>query len=588
MDRNAGYYCMRTSHGDRIVCYKYSDYLRVRSRHSIDAIQLVTNSSEEAHEWYQNFIDVMQEDRPQALVCGYNKSEALRLAFTHPRALQSRMNKDDSFEVVWDSGASCCITFDKQDFVGPIKSVHRGAHLTGIVSGLKIEGVGTVNWSIIDTNGAVRSLLLPCYYVPRAQQRLLSTAAFSQKYPNNRIVIGSPSWHIEANPDDEKESAMDVYLNQGNNLPMSTCFRTRGVESASAAMAAEITVLNEENANLSAPEKELLRWHVRLGHVGFRKVQHIMRMGVLATSQRQRRLHTAAAKISEYSHLPKCAACQYAKQTSRPVPGKKRVMIRDKAGILSAGKEQPGERVHMDHFVSSTRGRLFTGYGANGKSRHVKSFCGGCIFVDAATGFVHCELQQHLNNDETLEAVKKFEQVAADSGITIAEYSADNGSCFTSKAFAERLQAGNQAIRHSGAGSHHQNGCAERSIRTIMAIARTLLLHAAIHWPDVADPTLWPMSVYHACYIWNRIPNESSGVSPLDLWTKTRQPLSHLLRLHVFGCPVYVLDKRIADGKKIGRWVPRSYRGIYLGHSPKHSSDVPLVLNLSTGSITPQ
>ena len=52
--------------------------------------------------------------------------------------------------------------------------------------------------------------------------------------------------------------------------------------------------------------------------------------------------------------------------------------------------------------------------------------------------------------------------------------------------------------------------------------------------------------------------------------------------------PVYVLDKKISDGNKLLRWMPCSHRGVYIGMSPLHSSSVPLVLNPSTGSITPQ
>ena len=265
-----------------------------------------------------------------------------------------------------------------------------------------------------------------------------------------------------------------------------------GFTSTAVSLAGDLNVLNDNNSNLSAPQKELLFWHTRLGHVSFRKVQHLMRMGVLATSERQRRLHTAASRISEYSHLPKCAACQYGKQHSKPVPGKKSTAIRDKAGILSADQLSPGQRIHMDHFVSSTRGRTLSGYGITGRKAPTadNSFCGGCIFVDASSSYVHVELQHHLNNKDTLNAVTAFEQEAADSGVTVAEYSTDNGSCFTSKAFAAHLLSSNQTVRYSGAGSHHQNGVAERAIQTIMAIARTMLLHSAIHWPDVADPTL--------------------------------------------------------------------------------------------------
>ena len=58
--------------------------------------------------------------------------------------------------------------------------------------------------------------------------------------------------------------------------------------------------------------------------------------------------------------------------------------------------------------------------------------------------------------------------------------------------------------------------------------------------------------------------------------------------MHVWGAPVYVLDPKLQQGKKLPRWQPRSRRGIFVGFSNDHSSDVPLVLNLTTGSISPQ
>ena len=56
--------------------------------------------------------------------------------------------------------------------------------------------------------------------------------------------------------------------------------------------------------------------------------------------------------------------------------------------------------------------------------------------------------------------------------------------------------------------------------------------------------------------------------------------------MHVWGCPVYVLEKRIADGKSLPRWKPRSQRCVYLGVSTKHASSVPVVLNPETRFIT--
>ena len=65
------------------------------------------------------------------------------------------------------------------------------------------------------------------------------------------------------------------------------------------------------------------------------------------------------------------------------------------------------------------------------------------------------------------------------------------------------------------------------------------------------------MAVSHAVFLHNHVPDPSSGLSPSDVFTKTRWPQKRFHDLHVFQSPVYVLDKTIQDGKKIPRWKPR-------------------------------
>ena len=121
-----------------------------------------------------------------------------------------------------------------------------------------------------------------------------------------------------------------------------------------------------------------------------------------------------------------------------------------------------------------------------------------------------------------------------------------------------------------------------------MSIARTMMLHSAIHWPDVADATVWPMAVAHAAYLHNHMPNMETGLAPVDVFTKSRWQQHKFHDLHVWGCPVYVLDKSMADGRKLPRWQPRSIRSMNMGLSDKHASTVPIVLNVASGYITPQ
>ena len=49
-----------------------------------------------------------------------------------------------------------------------------------------------------------------------------------------------------------------------------------------------------------------------------------------------------------------------------------------------------------------------------------------------------------------------------------------------------------------------------------------------------------------------------------------------------------MLNPRLQDGKKLPKWTPRARRGQFLGYSPQHSTLVGRILNLSTGSVTPQ
>jgi hypothetical protein len=252
--------------------------------------------------------------------------------------------------------------------------------------------------------------------------------------------------------------------------------------------------------------------------------------------------------------------------------------VQDRVGALKHNDLHPGQQISVDHFVCSTKGRLFT---SRGKTSDSEMFSGGCLFVDHASGYIHVEFQTHLNTHETISAKE-----SRDTGVIPQSYLSDNGSAFTSTGFTDTLRKFAQISRFAGAGAHHHNGTAERAIQTIMSISRTMMLHAAIHWPDMADSALWPMAIAHAVFLHNHVPNLDSGVAPVDLFTRSRWEQHKFHDLHVWGCPVYVLDKTISDGKKLPRWKPRSKRTINMGTSPLHASTVPLILNPDTGAIT--
>jgi transposase InsO family protein len=134
---------------------------------------------------------------------------------------------------------------------------------------------------------------------------------------------------------------------------------------------------------------------------------------------------------------------------------------------------------------------------------------------------VHIEFQVHLTTHETLKAKVNYELLCRGMDIIVQSFLTDNRSAFTSREFASQLAKFEKVIHFAGTGAHHHNEIAERNIQTIMSIARTMMLHSAIHWPDIADACLWPMAVQHALFLHNRMPNEQTGLSSHDIFTRS-------------------------------------------------------------------
>ncbi len=92
----------------------------------------------------------------------------------------------------------------------------------------------------------------------------------------------------------------------------------------------------------------------------------------------------------------------------------------------------------------------------------------------------------------------------------------------------------------------------------------------------------------HTVWLHFCIPNHLSSLTPLELLTKTKANHHDLLRTHVWGFPVYVLDPKLQDGQKIPKWNHHSRLGQFLGFSDSHSSLVANFRHLSTGNVSPQ
>ena len=476
--------------------------------------------------------------------------------------------------IIIDSGASVSISFSKDDFIelDTDPDHYKMWKVSGLASSPQVKGLGKVKWDTFTDNGGRRSIVTDALYIPDANYRLLSVMRYiSSVEDGTEFNVQSKSVTFKFPKQQgggRKTFPIHEYVPRCSIAAVTTMTKTK--------KASVFSVTSNTNINLTSSQKALLKLHFQLGHWNLPWLQSLIRRDVLRCP--------GGTNPTSKEAICQCAACNFAKQTKRPDGAKTHNIRPEKDGSLKKEQLRPGSKVFTDQFISSVPGRLPHTFG---KEKDSEKQTGGTVWVDAASGFVAVDTQVSLNAAETLRSKSKFERDAHRSGIKILSYRADNG-VYRSKEFMEDCKMKNQPIDFSGVGAHHHNGVAERAIRTITTCARAMLIHAMIHNPTEVQLDLWPFTIKYAAYLWNKMPKEDGGMSPEEVFYSVVSDHQSLRDAKVFGCPAYVLEPKLQDGKKIPRWNPRSRLGQFLGRSEIHASSVGLIRNLRTGKITSQ
>ena len=476
---------------------------------------------------------------------------------------------DSSHRVIADTGCSTTSSFDRLDFVGPILPLDKPVRMQGIGNTIEVVGHGTIRWTVVDDAGLPREILTTGLYVPEMKFRLFSPqqylkeanskcTEFSVKKDAACLIWGKQVFTIPYDPD----SALPIFRAHHN------------VVQSAETLAANLSVTDALNQNLHKDSKILLKWHLRLGHLGFQSLQTLMSHGFLGD---------IPAAVWNRNAIPLCAACALGKAERRST-GSKIEHKRSNAGDqMKANVLFPGQLIATDQYETRVPGRVPGSYGSSPANTMYR---GGTLYFDVATGRVWAYHQVSLSSNETLRSKLAFERNCFQDGVAVQAYHADNG-IYNSAEWLREIDKKGQGQRLSGVGAHHQNGTAERAIKTVMTRARTIMLHALLHWPDERDEQLWPLAVDHSIYLWNNTQKEC-GQTPNELFSGNKGPETPLINSHVWGCPAYVLDPKLQDGAKLPKWEPRSRRGVFLGVSSDHSSTVGIIRNRTTGYISPQ
>ncbi|TPX53567.1 DNA-directed DNA polymerase [Powellomyces hirtus] len=222
---------------------------------------------------------------------------------------------------------------------------------------------------------------------------------------------------------------------------------------------------------------------------------------------------------------------------------------------VRAGQEGPGP----GHGSSRSAGNrtllnLSLGTGAFRPMRML-TIGGACyfvLFIDDKSRAVFPYLLK--TKAETLPSFKIFAAATAtETGCSLKVLQSDHGGEYLSKAFSNLTQS--LDIRHqlSSVATPQQNGVAQRMNRTLVEMARWLLLQAGLPYK------FWGEALMTAAYLRNRSPTRAlhNKAPPWQIWTGTRPNIQHL---HIFCCTAYAsLLKK--NQHKVG---PNATRCIFL------------------------
>ena len=571
----------------------------------------------------------------------FNESKTNKIPLSKPNFKQRKKNSDFSRRYrdtpcVIDTGASYGLTPFKEDFL-----TYEECDITvkAVASNNKVVGMGIVLYKMPATNGDTCFVPGIAYHMPECDIRLLSPQSYHQMYSGHSELDGEAfTFFLAPAVNGPTRHQIRVPIEAGTNLPLLRDVSTTGLQKQRARphfvqslrmhqhfcgsffgrwrtsynpdddgeeeddafefrpylhTANTLSCVTQgHNPNLTPGQKELLLWHYRL-QCSMKRVQYLMNEHVRVDEDGNKMVigPVIEAKNREAKTCNtdiKCATCEIARaQVKKPKNGqRKRDKSKDKA--LTKEKYAPGDFVSMDTVPVGIAGRAYEGYGGPNAGVQFRYLT---LFHDAATGIIKIYLQQNGSTSATLYAKQQFEDfMRTEANVFVKHYHSDQGSNFTDEKFAADCSEKQQSQSFSGTGAKFENGAAERAVQTLFWMARSMMLHCALRWDleGCGDPELWPQALLHAVWLYNRTPKMETCFSPLELLTRKRDDHHDLLRTKVWGCPSFVLDPILQDGKKLPKFSRRARVGQFMGFSDEHSTLVGQIRNLKTGSITNQ
>lgn len=271
------------------------------------------------------------------------------------------------------------------------------------------------------------------------------------------------------------------------------------------------------NANTN---DEFLTWHARYGHLNAKSLCKLMQNDLVR-----------GIDVKNCQRTIECDVCIRAKMCSLPF-GQKHSISSDAV---------------LDIVHSDICGPMRT------------TSLGGCrffvLFIDDHSRKMFVQFLKHKS--DVFDAFKLFKsRVERETGRKIKTLRTDNGCEYLSSQFSGFLDSEGIKRQLTVQYTPQQNGVAERANRTIVEMARCMLISSKL--PE----SLWAEAVNTAVYLRNRSPTSLLMKTPYEMWSGVKPAVYHL---RIFGCRAFALDKRPGKSK----FAAKSVECTMVGYSPE-------------------
>jgi transposase InsO family protein len=426
-----------------------------------------------------------------------NRSKLARETLMNSISESDALNRNQWY---LDSGATSHMCGDKSQFISLSLQENQKVQLA-TEDMVQVRGKGIVKLKIHSDQNIGQLKLQNVLYVPEIQNNLLSVSKMTDW--NIRVIFEKDKARAVNNKGEivlraKKIGNLYVLQNLISNLHVT-----------------------RDRVGMSCEKENSMVWHFRLGHLNFKDVKK------LKDDEMVRDL-----SLGKMDKEITCETCIKGKQTRLPFPKS-----------TENSKRELLELIHTDicgpmRVTSPSGARYFI------------------TFIDDMSR--HTTVYTIKERSHALDCFKRYKQMSEKrTGKVIKILRSDNGAEYCSNAFRDYLNQNGIKRELNVEYSPQQNGVAERMNRTLLNVARCLLIEAK--FPEM----LWAEMINTATYLRNRCPTRiNNAKTPQELWTKIKPTVSHL---RIIGSRVFARNNKPNKGK----FSPRSEEYVMIGYSPE-------------------